>query len=68
MVDGTDTDDIFKMEDGGNSKDNDLLDLQEVSDDEDDDNVDEVEAAYQRTKAFGDTDRDIVLLLCVYYQ
>jgi hypothetical protein len=63
MVNDTDTNDIFKKEDGGNSKDNDLLDLQEVSDD-----VDEVEAAYQRTKAFGDTDRDIVLLLCVYFQ
>jgi hypothetical protein len=67
VVNDTDTEDIFKTEDGENSEDHDLPDLQEESDDEDD-NADEVEAAYQRTKDFGDTDRDVVLLLSVYFQ
>ena len=68
MVDDTDTDEIFETEDGENSEDDDLPDLQEVSDDEDDNDADEVEAAYQRTKDFGDTDRDVVLLLSAYFQ
>jgi hypothetical protein len=55
-ADVTDTEDLFEDEDGETGEDDDMPDLQEVSDDEDD----EAEAAYQRTKAFGDIDRDVI--------
>lgn len=60
VVDVTDTEDLFEDdEEDGN---NDMPDLQEVSDDEDE----EAEEAYQRTKAFGDTDHDVISLFYVH--
>jgi hypothetical protein len=56
VADVTDTEDLFEDEDGETGEDDNMPDLQEVSDDEDD----EAEAAYQRMKAFGDIDHDVI--------
>lgn len=60
VVDVTDTEDLF--EDDEEDGDNDMPDLQEVSDDEDE----EAEEAYQRTKAFGDMDCNVILLFYMH--
>jgi len=59
LADVTDADDLFEGEDGEDGEDEELPDLLDVSNDEDD----EAEVAYERTKAFGDADRDVILSL-----
>ena len=57
MADITDAGDTDKE----NDDDEDLPELQAASDDEDD----EAEEAYQRTKALGDADRDVICFFII---
>ena len=59
LADVTDADDLFEGEDGEDGADEELPDLLDVSNDE----VNEAEVAYERTKAFGDADHDVILSL-----
>jgi len=62
VVDVTDTEDLFEDDEDSKDGDDDMPNLQEASDDEDE----EAEEAYLRTRAFGDTDRDVISLFYMH--